>query len=66
MHSVASTERQVALEKVEFDLSVGSPDSPRLANVHASVEHLRKCIEKVAAFLLEKAGVGEARKREVG
>ena len=34
--------------------------------VHPSVDHLRECVEKVAAFLLEKAGVAEARKREVG
>ena len=32
----------------------------------ASIEHLRDCVEKVAAFLLEKASVAEARKREVG
>ena len=34
--------------------------------IRPSVEHLREVIENVAAFLLEKAGVGEARKREVG
>ncbi len=34
--------------------------------VRPSVEHLRECVEKVAAFLLETAGVGKARKREVG
>ena len=34
--------------------------------IRPSVEHMRDAVEKIARFLLEKAGVGEAQKREVG